>query len=203
MDLGIRVFFMRTTRTALGLAVAALLLAGCTPGAGDASSTPSPTPTETVTASPTPTPTPTPTAEAGPFVIDCQSIIPQSRRDWVNSSGWPLFAPADFFAKVRSEVSASPYILMQDNGGIVCPYTVGFEVTLAYGYAPLADSQVAEADALIQAMGDLHTLSSYAGGTLYTSGIEGNAFQHFLIIPGRMFVSTTLEILDEMVATVP
>jgi len=196
---------MRAIHSALGLVVAAVLLAGCTPGSGDPASTSSatPKPTETVATPATPTPTPTPTAEAGPFVIDCQSIIPQSRRDWVNSSGWPLFAPADFFAKVRSEVSASPYILMQDNGGIVCPYTVGFEVTLAYGYAPLADSQVAEADSLIQGMGDMHTTSSHAGGTLYTSGIEGNAFQLFLIVPGGMFVATTLDILDEMVATVP
>jgi len=196
---------MRAIHSALGLAVVAILLAGCTPTGGDpaASGSSTPKPTETVASSPTPTPTPTVAPEPEPFVIDCQSIIPPSRRDWVNSSGWPLFAPEEFFAKVRSEVSASPYILMQDNGGIVCPYTAGFEVTLAYGYAPLADSQVAEADALIQGMGDMHTTSSYAGGTLYTSGIEGNAFQLFLIVPGRMFVSTTLEILDEMVATVP
>ena len=196
---------MRAIHSALGLAVVAILLAGCTPTGGDPapSGSSTPKPTETVASSPTPTPTPTVAPEPEPFVIDCQSIIPPSRRDWVNSSGWPLFAPEEFFAKVRSEVSSSPYILMQDNGGIVCPYTAGFEVTLAYGYAPLADSQVAEADALIQGMGDMHTASSYAGGTLYTSGIEGNAFQLFLIVPGRMFVSTTLEILDEMVATVP
>lgn len=197
---------MRAIHTALGLAIAATLLVGCTPAADDAGSTPTPTPspTPTETATPTPTPTPTPTAEAGPFVIDCQSIIPQSRRDWVNSSGWPLFAPEEFFAKVRSEAPYSgPYILIQDNGGIVCPYTAGFEVTLAYGYAPLADSQVAEADSAILGMGDLHTTSPYAGGTLYTSGIDGNAFQYFLIIPGRIFVASTVEIIDEMVATVP
>ncbi len=194
---------MRAIHTALGLAIAASLLVGCTPAADDAGSTPTPSPTPSESATPTPTPTPTPTAEAGPFVVDCQSIIPQSRRDWVNSSGWPLFAPEEFFAKVRSEVASSPYILMQDNGGIVCPYTAGFEVTLAYGYAPLADAQVAEADALILGMGDLHSTSPYAGGTLYTSGIDGNAFEFFLIVPGALFMATTLEILEEMVATVP
>ena len=136
-------------------------------------------------------------------MIDCTSIIPASRQDWLATSGWPLFAPADFFAKVRSEVSSSPYILMQDNGGIVCPYATSSEVVVAYGYAPLADSQVAEADSLIIGTNDGYVTSSYAGGTLYDSATEGNAFEFFLIVPGAMYVATTTEILDEMLATVP
>ncbi len=172
-------------------------LSGCDPE--------SPTPTETAGAS-SPAPTESPTASvtptAEPFVADCSSIIPQSRRDWVASSTWTLFPPADFFAKNRSEVSASPYILMQDNGGIVCPYSTGLEVVLAYGYAPLADSQVAEADSLIMSA-DPYTTSSYAGGTLYTSGMDGNPFTYFLIVPGAIYLASTVEIIDEMMATIP
>ncbi len=92
---------------------------------------------------------------------------------------------------------------MQDNGGIVCPHTTGFEVVVAYGYAPLAASQVAEAEALIGGTGDTYTPSPYAGGTLWQSAIEGNAFEFFLILPGGMYVATTTEILDEMLATIP
>ena len=205
-----RVCRMRRSHTprafamATGASLALVLVTGCTPTSGpdDADATGSPTPAASETA--------TPTAEAGrpeptvaPFVIDCSSIIPPSRQDWIATSGWPLFAPADFFAKVRSEVATSPYILMQDNGGIVCPYETGLEVVVAYGYAPLADSQVAEADSLIIATNDGYVTSSYAGGTLYDSTTEGNAFEFFLIVPGAMFVATTTEILDEMLATVP
>ncbi|MDP3208059.1 MAG: hypothetical protein Q8M65_02825, partial [Rhodoglobus sp.] len=177
----------------------AVSLVGCGPAG--------PTPTATVASSTSPptatASTPTPTATAAPFVVDCLSIIPQSRRDWVASSGWPLFAPADFFAKNRSEVASSPYILMQDNGGIVCPYATSLEIVLAYGYAPLADSQVTEANSLILGAGDSYATSSYAGGTLYDSATEGNAFEFFLIVPGAIYVASTVEILDEMMATIP
>ena len=192
----------RTTLTLIGASLAVALLAGCTPtgtDTADASGSPSPAASATTPAA---TPSATPTA-AAPFVIDCTSIIPASRQDWLATSGWPLFAPADFFAKVRSEVSSSPYILMQDNGGIVCPYATSSEVVVAYGYAPLADSQVAEADSLIIGTNDGYVTSSYAGGTLYDSATEGNAFEFFLIVPGAIYVATTTEILDEMLATVP
>jgi hypothetical protein len=194
----------RTALTLTGASIAVALLAACTPTGGTDTADPSgsATPTVSATATPTATPSATPTA-AAPFVIDCTSIIPASRQDWLATSGWPLFAPADFFAKVRSEVSSSPYILMQDNGGIVCPYATSSEVVVAYGYAPLADSQVAEADSLIIGTNDGYVTSSYAGGTLYDSATEGNAFEFFLIVPGAMYVATTTEILDEMLATVP
>lgn len=185
-------------------------LAACTPGSpgspgssATSGATSTPTPTGTATSTPTPTPTAAPPVEAAPFVIDCNSIIPQSRRDWLASSGWPLFPPADFFAKVRSEVPSSPYILMQDNGGTVCPHTTGFEVVVAYGYAPLAASQVAEAESLIAGTNDGYSPSSYAGGTLWDSPVEGNAFEFFLIVSDGIYVATTTEILDEMLATVP
>ena len=198
-----RDFHARRTLTLIGASMAVALLAACGPTATDtAGSSGSSTPTVGATSTPTATPSATPTA-AAPFVIDCTSIIPASRQDWLATSGWPLFAPADFFAKVRSEVSSSPYIMMQDNGGIVCPYTTGFEVVVAYGYAPLADSQVTEADSLIIGTNDGYVTSSYAGGTLYDSSTEGNAFEFFLIVPGAIYVATTTEILDEMLATVP
>ncbi len=185
------------------LVVSALVsaLVACDPIEPTPSETPSTSATETSAVTPTPTATPTPTTE--PFVVDCMSIIPQSRRDWVASSGWTAFAPADFFAKVRSEVVSSPYILMQDNGGTVCPYYTSSEILLAYGYAPLADSQVAEADALIAGTNDNYATSPYAGGTLYDSATEGNAFEFFLIVPGAIYVASTVEIIDEMLATVP
>ena len=196
----------RTALTLIGAGIAVALLAACTPTGGtdtaDATGSPSPSVSASAKPQPTPTASPTPTA-AAPFVIDCTSIIPASRQDWLATSGWPLFAPADFFAKVRSEVSSSPYILVQDNGGIVCPYATSSEVVVAYGYAPLADSQVAEADSLIIGTNDGYVTSSYAGGTLYDSATEGNAFEFFLIVPGAMYVATTTEILDEMLATVP
>lgn len=193
----------RTVRTLVGASMAIALMTACTPTGGTDSAGPtgSPTPTASVTATPTPTASATPTT--APFAIDCTSIIPASRQDWLATSGWPLFAPADFFAKVRSEVSSSPYILMEDNGGIVCPYATSNEIVVAYGYAPLADSQVAEADSLIIGTNDGYVTSSYAGGTLYDSATEGNAFEFFLIVPGAIFVATTTEILDEMLATVP
>ena len=91
---------------------------------------------------------------------------------------------------------------MQDNGGIVCPYSTSLEVVLAYGYAPLAASQVTEMDSLIVS-GDPYTTSSYAGGTLYTSGMDANPFTYFLIVPGSVYLASTVEIIDEMMAIVP
>ncbi|MFM9877258.1 MAG: hypothetical protein ACKVOG_05325 [Rhodoglobus sp.] len=194
----------RAFAMAIGASLALVLVTGCTPTSGpdDAGATRSSPPAASETATPTPDASGSEPTVA-PFVIDCTSIIPASRQDWLATSGWPLFAPADFFAKVRSEVSSSPYILMQDNGGIVCPYATSSEVVVAYGYAPLADSQVAEADSLIIGTNDGYVTSSYAGGTLYDSATEGNAFEFFLIVPGAIFVATTTEILDEMLATVP
>lgn len=192
----------RPVRTIVIASMVIALMTACTPtGTDTAESTGSPTPTASATATPTPTASATPTT--APFAIDCTSIIPASRQDWLATSGWPLFEPSEFFAKVRSEVSSSPYILMQDNGGIVCPYATSNEIVVAYGYAPLADSQVAEADSLIIGTNDGYVTSSYAGGTLYDSTTEGNAFEFFLIVPGAIFVATTTEILDELLATVP
>lgn len=193
----------RIVHTLVGASMTIALMTACTPTGGGGSAGPSGSPTPTASATATPTPTASATPTTAPFAIDCTSIIPASRQDWLATSGWPLFEPADFFAKVRSEVSSSPYILMQDNGGIVCPYATSNEIVVAYGYAPLADSQVAEAESLIIGTNDGYVTSSYAGGTLYDSATEGNAFEFFLIVPGAIFVATTTEILDEMLATVP
>ncbi|MEQ1738258.1 MAG: hypothetical protein ABL886_17880 [Rhodoglobus sp.] len=174
-------------------------LAGCDPSGPTPTETVASTPTETPTE--TPTPTPTPTVE--PFVLDCSSIIPQSRRDYVASLGGTLFPPADFFAK-NSSAPSSPYLLMQNNGGIICAYGGGLELTYAYGYAPLFDdAQVAEVTALILGPGDTYEISSYGGGTLYNSNTDGNPFEFFLVVPGAVYNASSVELIDEMIATIP
>ena len=50
---------------------------------------------------------------------------------------------------------------------------------------------------------DPYTESSYVGGTLYTSQIEGSAFQLFLVVETAAYVATTQEILDELLITIP
>lgn len=177
----------------LGLSLA---LASCTPPA------PEPTPTVAETATPTPTPTPAPLPPVEPFAIACDTIVPAARFATLTSTSGTLTSAADFIAKVRSEVATSPYILMDDNGGVTCAWG-GLEVVFVYGYAPLNPGQASEADALILA-GDPYTTSAYAGGgTLYTSAMDGNPFTYFLVTDTDMYLATTTEVLDELVATVP
>jgi len=90
---------------------------------------------------------------------------------------------------------------MRDNGGTVCAFG-NLEIGTVYGYSPLAASQVAEVDSLILS-GDPYTTSSYAGGTLYTSGMDGNPFTFLLITDTGLYLATTMALIDEMLATVP
>ncbi len=164
----------------------------------------SPSPSASETATETPTATPTPTVE--PFVIDCLSIIPQSRRDFITSFGWPAADPARFFAKNRaSSFPFEPYNTMEDNGGVICPYAPGNEVVYAYGYAPLAAGEAAEVSAQIGAEtgSNSYASSPYAGGTLYVSATDGNAFKYVLVVTDAIFVGADTDVIDEMVATIP
>lgn len=186
------------TRLAFLASVSLVVLgstSGCTPGTPAPSATPTAI-AATPVAPATPTPTPTPTTI--PFAIDCDTIVSPATRASITS---PLFPPADFFAKNASEVSSSQYLVMRDNGGTVCAFG-GNEVGVVYGYSPLAASQVAEVDSLILGA-DPYTTSTYAGGTLYTSGMDGNPFTFFLITDTGLYLATTMAILDDLLATVP
>lgn len=183
------------------VATAALLttLVACTPLAPEAEPTSAPPTTSAPSPSATPTPTTTPEPE---FVVACDTIVPPSRRDSLTAFGLSETPAADFFAKVRSEVEASPYFLMHDSGGVVCSWHKGYEILTAYGYAPLSPGQVAEAEALIAGMADTFETSVYATGTLWTSTYEENAFRYFLVTSDGIYVATATELIDEMLARV-
>lgn len=169
---------------------------GCDPAAPKPTDTPIATALPTITASPTPTPTPT----AEPFAIACDTILSPATIAAIHGT---LVPPADFFAKNASEVSSSPYLLMQANGGVVCAYSGGSEINTAYGYSPLDPSQAAEADSLIIGTNDHYSTSAYSGGTLYTTGMDGNPFTLFLITGTGLYLASTTAILDELLATIP
>lgn len=168
-------------------------ITGCDPTGPEPTDTATPDPLPTVTV----TPTPTPTVE--PFVIACDTILSPAT---IAAIPGTLVPPADFFAKNASEVSSSPYLLMQANGGVVCAYSGGSEIGTVYGYSPLDPSQAAEADSLIIGTNDHYSTSSYSGGTLYTTGMDGNPFTLFLITDTGLYLASTTAILDELVATV-
>jgi len=194
-----------TATTRSTAAIAALLACTILATAGACGGpAPEPAPTFSSTSStPGASAAPTPTATAGestgvPEVpIDCDTIIPQSRQDSLAGSGLTLTPPADFFAKVASEGQPSVYNLFQANGGIVCAWGNGSEVVSAYGYSPLPTEQAENAAALIQGS-DPYSVSEYAGGTLYTSQMDGNPFTFFLIVDTHIYLATTTEILDEL-----
>jgi hypothetical protein len=182
---------------AVGAGIVVAIVTGCTPG-GVGTATP-----PTAADSATPTPTPTPTAAAAPFVISCTTIVPTERFDFLTATAGELTPSADFIAKARTSPSPGVYPLMEDNGGIMCPWSTGSEYGMAYGYAPLFGSQADEVGALIDDGSDTYTVSSYSGGILYESGTAGNAFAFFLVYPDSVFVATTTEFLDEMRTKVP
>lgn len=186
-------------RFQLGMTVAvlaAVALSGCAPTAepeaepSAAAPTVEPVPTETAPAEPT-----------EPFVIACDTIIPAERYDEIIAAGTPLYAPADFFAKLRAAPEPSPLVLFDDFGGTICPFSGGFEVVLAYGYSLLPADQT---DAAIAALvADDYVASPADTGTLYTSATDGNAFKYVLVEDGRWFVASNLSVIDEMLAAVP
>jgi hypothetical protein len=153
---------------------------------------------------PTVEPAPTETAPAEPtepFVIACDTIIPAERYDEIIAAGTPLYAPADFFAKLRAAPEPSPLVLFDDFGGTICPFSGGFEVVLAYGYSLLPADQVDAAVAALVA--DDYVASPADTGTLYTSATDGNAFKFVLVQDGRWFVASNVSVIDEMLAAVP
>lgn len=187
---------MRRVQFGMSVAVlAALTLSGCAPTAApvtEPSLAPAaePTPTETAPAEPT-----------EPFVIACDTLIPVERYDEIIAAGTPLYAPTDFFAKLRAAPEPSPLVLFDDFGGTICPFSGGFEVVLAYGYSPLSADQ---ADAAVAALvADDYVASEAETGTLYTSATDGNAFKFVLVQDGRWFVASNLSVINEMLAAVP
>jgi hypothetical protein len=175
--------------------LAALTLSGCAPTAA---------PVTEPSLAPAAEPTPTETAPAEPmepFVIACDTLIPVERYDEIIAAGTPLYAPTDFFAKLRAAPEPSPLVLFDDFGGTICPFSGGFEVVLAYGYSPLSADQ---ADAAVAALvADDYVASEAETGTLYTSATDGNAFKFVLVQDGRWFVASNLSVINEMLAAVP
>ena len=187
---------MRRVQFGMTVAVlAALALSGCAPTVepvSEPSLAPAgePTPSETAPAEPT-----------EPFVIACDTLIPAERYDEIIAAGTPLYAPTDFFAKLRANPEQSPLVLFDDFGGTICPFSGGFEVVLAYGYSPLPAGQ---ADAAVAALvADDYVASEAETGTLYTSATDGNAFKFVLVQDGRWFVASNLSVINEMLAAVP
>jgi hypothetical protein len=90
---------------------------------------------------------------------------------------------------------------MRDNGGTVCAFGK-LEVGTVYGYSRLNPGQNSDVGGYILA-GDPYTTSSYLGGTLYTSGMDGNPFTFYLVTSKEIYLATTMPLLDNMLATVP
>lgn len=176
--------------------IALVLLTGCTGAPSDAGSTAPPP-------SPSSSRAPAATESAAPAIeIACNTIVPPSRRDYLTNIGLAETPAADFFTKVRSEVAASPYLLMEDNGGVVCAWGAHNEYVQVYGYSPLTSSQVAEAESLIVATNDNYASTAHTEGTLWTTEMDGNPFTYFLVANDGLYVATSTEMLDEMIARV-
>lgn len=177
------------------IVAAALLLSACAP-ADEPISQPSSTPSPSESTAP-----PVDEQPSEPFVIACDTLIPVERYDEIIAAGTPLYAPTDFFAKLRAAPEPSPLVLFDDFGGTICPFSGGFEVVLAYGYSPLSADQ---ADAAVAALvADDYVASEAETGTLYTSATDGNAFKFVLVQDGRWFVASNLSVITEMLAAVP
>ncbi|CAN5610337.1 hypothetical protein BH10ACT7_BH10ACT7_26660 [soil metagenome] len=124
------------------------------------------------------------------------------RQSAMSAGGATLFPSAEFFAKVAAEGRPSPYNLFQANGGVVCAWSQGDEVFDVYGYTPLPESQAGEMGALITGS-DPYSTSEYAGGTLYTTQMDGNPFAYFLVTSDATYLASTMDALDEVIATAP
>jgi len=90
---------------------------------------------------------------------------------------------------------------MRDNGGTVCAFGK-LEVGTVYGYSRLNPGQNSDVGAYILA-GDPYTTSTYLGGTLYTSGMDGNPFTFYLVTSKEIYLATSMPLLDNILATVP
>lgn len=193
-----------TAHRVLPVAVTVLTL-GLAAGLSACGGTPMPTPStsassaSTSTATPAATPTPTPTAAA--FAVSCDTVLSPGRVAALSAAG-SLVAPADFFAKVASDGMPSPYTIFEANGGVVCAYSAGSEVSAVYGYTKLNPGQSGEIGSLISGS-DPYSSTPYAGGTLYSTQMDGNPFALFLVLESATYLASSQEILDDLLATVP
>lgn len=120
----------------------------------------------------------------------------------MSAGGASLLPSAEFLAKVAAEGRPGPYALFAANGGVVCAWSQGQEVFDVYGYTPLAAGQAAEMGSLI-ADSDPYAVSDYAGGTLYSTQMDGNPFAYFLVTAEATYLASTMDALDEVIATAP
>lgn len=197
---------VRWTRlTAVAVAAGALLTAcdpAGTPGAGPSGST-----SATRTSTTTPTPSPTATSDdaaPGPSALACDTIVPAAVYEGYLASGLQLTPPAEFFAKIRSEIPSgfvSPWLFFEDNGGIVCTWHDGSEVIWVYGYVSLPADQFPAFDAAM--LGGDPYLREESDAVLYTSQMDANPFTYVLAANGPTYVASTIEDLNALRATVP
>lgn len=186
-------------------ALALLALTGCDPTGAP---TPSPTASGTGTASATATPTPTPTATSsgedgsggGDGPLACDTIISPATLATLTSSGLTLTPPAEFFAKVRSDVPAdfvSPWFFFEDNGGIVCVWGNGSEVLEVYGVVDLpADQYPAFRGAMLNS--DPYSMAE-SDAVLFSSEMDGNPFRYVLVRSnGATYVASELPLIEEL-----
>lgn len=158
---------IRRATAIVGALVAVVLLTGCEPPDPGATTSPTGTPTvEPVKTSPVATAVPTAEPKSTAHPLTCDSIVPQSRLDWIASQGWTLFPPDEFFAKLNSEGQNYPELFFQRNGGIVCPYGAGFHVNYVYGYSPMPESEWANISSSI-ITGDPFVENNLEGGPLF------------------------------------
>ncbi len=171
------------------------------PGDGTPDADATDTPGATATVEPVPTVAPTATVEPAPppaEPLTCQNIVPQTRLDTIAAAGWTLWEPTDYFAKLRGDGFDYPQLRFQDNGGIVCAWTVGNHVAYVYGYSPLPADQIAPASAQVLAS-DPYAESTFAGGPLFTVQMDENPYRLFWIDNmGSWFLASEERVLDEL-----
>lgn len=139
------------------------------------------------------------------MALACDTIISAATLSSLTSSGLTLTPPADFFAKVRSDVPSgfvSPWFFFEDNGGIVCTWHNGMEVIETYGVVDLpADQYPAFRDAMLNS--DPYSVAE-SDAVLFSSEMDQNPFRYVLVRgDGSTYLASELPLLEELKGLFP